>query len=62
MTQLSIMIALLVALAFGNAATYSGVNPIHQSRSGDTISQDAGFKGESPKDQLGGGEGGFPGF
>jgi hypothetical protein len=61
MTQLSIMIALLVALAFGNA-TRSGVDPIQQSRSGDGISPDKVFKGESPKDQLGGGEGGWPGF
>ncbi|HVQ39220.1 MAG TPA: hypothetical protein VMS31_16895 [Pyrinomonadaceae bacterium] len=61
MTQLSIMIALLVALAFGNA-TRSGVNPIQEPDSGDSISQEKVLKGESPKDQLGGGEGGWPGF
>ncbi len=61
MTQLSIMIALLVALAFGNA-TRSGVNPIQESDSRDSISQDKVSKGEAPTDQLGGGEGGWPGF
>lgn len=61
MTQLSIIIALLAALALGDASL-SGVNPITQSRSEDSISLDKVSKVEPPKEQAGGGEGGWPGF
>lgn len=48
MTQITIIIALLVSLAFGNA-TRSGVNPVQ--------------KVDAPTQQsLGGGEGGWPTF
>lgn len=62
MTQLSIMIALLAALALGNA-THSGVNTVQPSLSRDSISQEKVNTVEPPaEEQAGGGEGGFPGF
>jgi hypothetical protein len=61
MTQLTIMIALLAALALGDA-TRSGVSPVQQSNSEDSVAVDQVSKVEPPQEQLGGGEGGWPGF
>ena len=61
MTQLSIMIALLAALALGNA-TYNSANPVQQSGAGDSVAVDQVNKVEPPQELGGGGEGGFPGF
>ena len=61
MTQLSLMIALLAALALGNA-TSSSLNPIPQSPAEDSISLDKAGKVEPPKEQAGVAEGGWPAF
>lgn len=77
MTQLSIMIALLFALALGNA-TRSGVNPSPQSQLSGTYSEKASLQGRSgtysekaslqgrkvepPQALSGGGDTGWPGF
>lgn len=64
MTQLSIMIALLAALALGNA-TRSGVNPSPQSQVSGRYSEKASLQGpkvEPPQNLTGGGETGWPGF
>ena len=61
MIQLSIMITLLAALAFGNPGRTS-VNPAQQSQSRDSTSVDQASKAEPPQENAGGGEGGWPGF
>ena len=61
MTQLSIIFALLAAIALGNA-THSGVNPVQQSNSRDGVSLDKVSKAEPPQEQTGVGEGGWPAF
>ena len=61
MTQLSIMIALLAALALGDP-THSSVSPVQQSNSEDSVAVDQVNKVEPPQELGGGGEGGFPGF
>ena len=57
MTQLSIMIALLAALAIGNANPNS-IN--HKSQ--DAVSANQVNITEPPQDEAGGGEGGWPAF
>ena len=61
MTQLSIMIALLAALAIGNANPNS-VNHGSQSRAEDAVSSNQVSNTEPPQEQAGGGEGGWPAF
>ena len=61
MIQLTIVIALLAALALGDA-TRGGVTPAPQSGSEDSVSPDRVSKVEPPKEQAGGGEGGWPAF
>ena len=61
MTHLSIIFALVAAIALGNA-TRSDVNPVQLSNSGDGVSVDKVSKVEPPQEQAGGGEGGWPAF
>ena len=61
MTQLSIIITLLAALAAGSPSR-TPISPAQQSHSGDTTSVDQTSKAEPPQEKTGVGEGGWPAF